>query len=130
MIKKGLDQSTIIIIYFLLTVCFSAQWITQVSPLLWRFEDKKKIILGEVINHFIIKFYLYPTGKLSGNFCSFARLKFFFFNFFIRYFLHLHFKCYPKSTLYPPHARLPYSLTIFLRCFMFHLLLPYSAFLH
>jgi hypothetical protein len=27
--------------------------------------------------------------------------------FFIRYFLHLHFKCYPQSPLYPPLALLP-----------------------
>jgi hypothetical protein len=33
------------------------------------------------------------------------------FKFFIRYFLHLHFKCYPKSPLYPPPALLPNSLT-------------------
>jgi hypothetical protein len=26
----------------------------------------------------------------------------FFFHFFIRYFLYLHFKCYPESSLYPP----------------------------
>jgi hypothetical protein len=31
--------------------------------------------------------------------------------FFIRYFLHLHFKCYPRSPLYPPRALLPYPLT-------------------
>jgi hypothetical protein len=31
--------------------------------------------------------------------------------FFIRYFLHLHFKCYPKSPLYPPSALLPYPHT-------------------
>jgi hypothetical protein len=29
-------------------------------------------------------------------------LSFLCFSFFIRYFLHLHFKCYPKSPLYPP----------------------------
>jgi hypothetical protein len=34
-----------------------------------------------------------------------------FFKFFIRYFLHLHFKCYSKSPLYPPPALLPYPLT-------------------
>jgi hypothetical protein len=34
-----------------------------------------------------------------------------FLNFFIRYFLHLHFKCYPRSPLYTPHALLPYPLT-------------------
>jgi hypothetical protein len=28
--------------------------------------------------------------------------------FFIRYFLYLHFKCYPESPLYPPPALLPY----------------------
>ena len=31
--------------------------------------------------------------------------------FFIIYFLHLHFKCYPKSSLYPPPALLPYPPT-------------------
>jgi hypothetical protein len=30
-----------------------------------------------------------------------------FFLFFIRYFLYLHFKCYPKSPLYSPPALLP-----------------------
>ena len=34
-----------------------------------------------------------------------------FFQFFIRYFLHLHFKCYPESPLYPPPALLPYPPT-------------------
>jgi hypothetical protein len=29
---------------------------------------------------------------------------------FIRYFLHLHFKCYPKSPLYPPRSLLPNPL--------------------
>jgi hypothetical protein len=31
----------------------------------------------------------------------------FFFQFFIRYFLHLHFKCYPESPLYPPPPPAP-----------------------
>jgi hypothetical protein len=34
-----------------------------------------------------------------------------FIGFFIRYFLHLHFKCYPKSPLYPPPTLLPNPLT-------------------
>jgi hypothetical protein len=35
-----------------------------------------------------------------------------FFHFFlIRYFLHLHFKCYPESSLYPPPTLLPYQPT-------------------
>jgi hypothetical protein len=34
-----------------------------------------------------------------------------FFQFFIRYFLHLHFKCYPKSPLYPSPTLLPYPPT-------------------
>jgi hypothetical protein len=34
-----------------------------------------------------------------------------FFNFFIRYFLHLHFKCYPESPLYPSPVLLPYPPT-------------------
>jgi hypothetical protein len=40
-----------------------------------------------------------------------AHYTLFFPTFFIRYFLHLHFKCYPKSPLYPPPALLPYTLT-------------------
>jgi hypothetical protein len=31
--------------------------------------------------------------------------------FFIKYFLHLHFKCYPQSSLYPPPTLLRYSPT-------------------
>jgi hypothetical protein len=34
-----------------------------------------------------------------------------FFQFFIRYFLPLHFKCYPESPLYPPPTLLPYPPT-------------------
>ena len=34
-----------------------------------------------------------------------------FFQKFFRSFLHLHFKCYPESTLYPPQALLPYLPT-------------------
>jgi hypothetical protein len=34
-----------------------------------------------------------------------------FFSIFIRYFLHLHFKCYPESPLYPPRTLLPYPPT-------------------
>ena len=40
-------------------------------------------------------------------FCFF----FFFFYIFIRYFLHLNFKCYPTSPLYTSPALLPYLLT-------------------
>jgi hypothetical protein len=36
---------------------------------------------------------------------------FFLFPIFIRYFLHLHFKCYPKSPLYAPSPLLPYPPT-------------------
>ena len=32
-------------------------------------------------------------------------------HYFIRYFLQLHFKCYPKSLLYPPPNLFPYPLT-------------------
>jgi hypothetical protein len=34
-----------------------------------------------------------------------------FFFFFIRYFLYIHFKCYPESFLYPSSALLPYPPT-------------------
>jgi hypothetical protein len=30
---------------------------------------------------------------------------------FIRYFLYIHFKCYPESSLYPPSALVPYPPT-------------------
>jgi hypothetical protein len=36
---------------------------------------------------------------------------FFFLSFFISYFLHLHFKCYPKSSLHPPSLPYPPTLT-------------------
>jgi hypothetical protein len=36
---------------------------------------------------------------------------FFLILFFIRYFLYIHFKCYPESSLYPPSTLLPYPLT-------------------
>jgi hypothetical protein len=32
-------------------------------------------------------------------------------SFIIRYFLYIHFKCYPESSLYPPSALLPYPPT-------------------
>ena len=41
--------------------------------------------------------------------CPFFLLSFFLF--FIRYFLHIHFKCYPESSLYPPPTLLPYPPT-------------------
>ena len=46
----------------------------------------------------------YPSRMASFLFPSAMLL---FFQFFIRYFLHLHFKCYPESPLYPPPALLP-----------------------
>jgi hypothetical protein len=36
---------------------------------------------------------------------------FYFFQFLIRYFLHLHFQCYPESPLYPPPSLFPYPPT-------------------
>ena len=46
------------------------------------------------------------------SFFFFLTLSFvFFFQFFISYFLNLHFKCYPKSPLYPPLTLLPYPPT-------------------
>ena len=49
-----------------------------------------------------LKFYEVPFG--DSRFFSFLL-------FFFGYFLHLHFKCYPKSSLYPPPALLSYTLT-------------------
>jgi hypothetical protein len=50
-------------------------------------------------------------AKLEGNsFCSLGENIFFLFSFFIRYFLHLCFKCYPVSWFPHPHPRkLPIS---------------------
>jgi hypothetical protein len=42
------------------------------------------------------------TGKVSQE-----RVYALHYFFLIRYFLHLHFKCYPESPLYPSHAMLP-----------------------
>ena len=49
-----------------------------------------------------LKFYEVPFG--DSRFFSFLL-------FFFGYFLHLHFKCYPKSSLYTPPALLSYTLT-------------------
>jgi hypothetical protein len=46
------------------------------------------------------------------DFVDFIRNNFLFsFSIFIRYFCHLHFKCYPEIPLYPPPALLPYLPT-------------------
>jgi hypothetical protein len=45
------------------------------------------------------------------KFCRVYSFSFFFTFFLIRYFLYLHFKCYPKSPLYPPPTLLPYPPT-------------------
>jgi hypothetical protein len=48
---------------------------------------------------------------MYGGMCTCEHAHFFF-QFLIRYFLHLHFKCYPKSPLYPPLPHLlPYPPT-------------------
>jgi hypothetical protein len=49
----------------------------------------------------------------SVIYLTYWNVSFFFFLFFlfIRYFLHLHFKCYSESSLYPPPALLHYPLT-------------------
>jgi hypothetical protein len=44
----------------------------------------------------------YAQRKLSFFFLVLFKNKVFFFSFFIRYFLHLHFKCYLESSPYPP----------------------------
>jgi hypothetical protein len=54
-----------------------------------------------------------PFLRAGGGECTLSQGMNSFF-FFIRYFLHLHFKyfkCYPKSPLYPPPALLPYPPT-------------------
>jgi hypothetical protein len=51
---------------------------------------------------------VYPTmGVGQRSFVQSFFLFFFFKQIFIRYFLHLQFKCYPKSPLYPPPVLLP-----------------------
>jgi hypothetical protein len=56
--------------------------------------------------------YIYFSNEIyqylsSWKMCKFIKRLWFSFCFFIRYFLHLHFKCYPESSLYPPCALLP-----------------------
>jgi hypothetical protein len=59
------------------------------------------------------------SSVLALNFSTklisfFGFSKIFFYSFFIRYFLYLHFKCYPESSLYPPPTPpplLPYPST-------------------
>jgi hypothetical protein len=67
------------------------------------------------VNFFIFSIYLFIhfTSRLEHLPYPHRPPFFFFLSFyFIRYFLHLHFKCYPKSSLYPPpSALLPYPPT-------------------
>jgi hypothetical protein len=53
------------------------------------------------------------TKSISFHTCVWQKIFqtqwFFSFLFFIRYFLHLHFKCYPQNPLYLPPALLPNS---------------------
>jgi hypothetical protein len=50
--------------------------------------------------------------SIEGSYLCFDFISFFSFsNFFIRYFLHLHFKCYPESPLYLP-APLPTQILL------------------
>jgi hypothetical protein len=50
-------------------------------------------------------------GQIFFFFSFLSKVLFFFFFFLIRYFLHLHFKCYPKSPPYLPPNTLPYTPT-------------------
>jgi hypothetical protein len=66
----------------------------------------------------VSEYYPYMHKGLGPNYIMEARLyqsniSLFFFQFFIKYFLHLHFKYYPKSPLYPPHS---HSLALVFPC--------------
>jgi hypothetical protein len=54
-----------------------------------------------------------PQRRFTAHRCLERPLMPSFFKIFMRYFLHLHFKCYPESSLYtpPPPALLPYPPT-------------------
>jgi hypothetical protein len=60
-------------------------------------------------------FWRSPGTNLSfgqeGAWMFFNRFLNFFYLFLIRYFLYIHFKCYPKISLYPPSTLLPYPPT-------------------
>jgi hypothetical protein len=67
------------------------------------------IYLEKILLHSVGIFFMLLTVSLAvqtplKKFCSCV--------FFIRYFLHLHFKCYLKSPLYPPPALLPNPPTL------------------
>jgi hypothetical protein len=59
------------------------------------------------LNHLVCSALLHSLSKLIHCISGCDYLSFFF----IRYFLYLHFKCYPESSLYPPHTLLPYPPT-------------------
>jgi hypothetical protein len=59
--------------------------------------DEKNVRISKY-QHWSITMHNYYMPILKLNFT----LKVYFIYFFIRYFLHLHFKCYPQSPLYPP----------------------------
>jgi hypothetical protein len=70
-------------------------------------HGETKTVLGEDVADIC---FIWREGTQCSCLCQFIG-KIIFPTFFIRYFLHLHFKCYPKSPLYPPPALLPYLLT-------------------
>ena len=64
-------------------------------------EDQNQLICCYCIFNHIFQLTLSPSLSLSLSFFIFEYLMVEFFQFFIRYFLRLHFKCYPESPLYP-----------------------------
>jgi hypothetical protein len=77
-------------------------WITIIGAVLIHENLRTTIKFINFIYLFILQPNISPSSPPSTLF--------FYFYFFIRYFLHLHFQCYPKSTPYPP-TPLPYPPT-------------------
>jgi hypothetical protein len=90
----------------------------QMPPLAeeWSWREKTEVSLAPL--SYLGWFKLLKSNPKQFSFLSFPFLSFpflsfsfLFFSLFFRYFLHLHFKCYPESPLYPLHALLPYPPT-------------------
>jgi hypothetical protein len=69
---------------------YSTQWI-QIPDILCKCQDFIFLCLYKICVYIYMHHMLFIIYSL----------------FFIRYFLHLHFKCYPESPLYPPPSLLP-----------------------
>jgi hypothetical protein len=84
-----------------------ALWLPGEGVLVWRMVS---VHCGWCLSTFLCGLMWRGQRRMADVQLPFSLLSFFS-SIFIRYLLHLHFKCYPEISLYPPRALLPYPPT-------------------